>query len=81
MLRVNGLEFNYIFAVGANNKKLPNGVSRNSWTMFRLKSPKRKKKCLLYVALTRARAGDENDYDMIIGSKFQQPNIVSGTVN
>lgn len=57
MHRVKGLEFNYIFAVGVNNKALPNGVRSDFSDDVSLKEFETEEKCLLYVALTRARVG------------------------
>ena len=57
MHRVKGLEFNYIFAVGVNNKALPNGVRSDFSDDVSLEEFETEEKCLLYVALTRARVG------------------------
>lgn len=57
MHRVKGLEFNYIFAVGVNNKALPNGVRSDFSDDVSLEEFETGEKCLLYVALTRARTG------------------------
>ncbi len=57
MHRVKGLEFNYIFAAGVNNKALPNGVRSDFSDDISLEEFETEEKCLLYVALTRARAG------------------------
>ncbi len=57
MHRVKGLEFNYIFAAGVNNKALPNGVRSDFSDDVSLEEFETEEKCLLYVALTRARAG------------------------
>lgn len=57
MHRVKGLEFNYIFAAGVNNKVLPNGVRSDFSDDVSLEEFETEEKCLLYVALTRARAG------------------------
>lgn len=57
MHRVKGLEFNYIFAAGVNNKALPNGVRSDFSDDVSLEEFETEEKCLLYVTLTRARAG------------------------
>lgn len=57
MHRVKGLEFSYIFAAGVNNKVLPNGVRSDFSDDVSLEEFETEEKCLLYVALTRARAG------------------------
>ena len=57
MHRVKGLEFNYIFAAGVNNKALPNGVRSDFSDDVSLEEFETEEKCLLYVALTRARVG------------------------
>lgn len=57
MHRVKGLEFGYIFAAGVNNKALPNGVRSDFSDDVSLEEFETEEKCLLYVALTRARAG------------------------
>lgn len=57
MHRVKGLEFNYIFAAGVSNKALPNGVRSDFSDDVSLEEFETEEKCLLYVALTRARAG------------------------
>lgn len=57
MHRVKGLEFKYIFAAGMNNKSLPNGVRSDYSDDVSLEEFVTEEKCLLYVALTRARAG------------------------
>ena len=57
MHRVKGLEFNYIFAAGMSNKALPNGVRSDFSDDVSLEEFETEEKCLLYVALTRARAG------------------------
>lgn len=57
MHRAKGLEFKYIFAAGINNKVLPNGGRSNFSDDVSLEEFETKEKCLLYVALTRARAG------------------------
>ena len=57
MHRVKGLEFNYIFATGVNNKALPNGVRSDFSDGVSLEEFETEEKCLLYVALTRARVG------------------------
>lgn len=57
MHRVKGLEFNYVFAAGVNNKALPNGVRSDFSDDVSLEEFESGEKCLLYVALTRARVG------------------------
>lgn len=57
MHRVKGLEFSYVFAAGVNNKALPNGVRSDFSDDVSLEEFETEEKCLLYVALTRARAG------------------------
>ena len=57
MHRVKGLEFQYIFAAGVNNKTLPNGVRSDFSDDVSLEEFETEEKCLLYVTLTRARAG------------------------
>lgn len=57
MHRVKGLEFNYIFAAGVNNRVLPNGTRSDFSDDVSLEDFQTEEKCLLYVALTRARAG------------------------
>ena len=57
MHRVKGLEFNYIFVAGVNNKALPNGVRSDFSDDVSLEEFETEEKCLLYVALTRARVG------------------------
>lgn len=57
MHRVKGLEFNYIFAAGVNNKALPNAVRSDFSDDVSLEEFETEEKCLLYVALTRARVG------------------------
>ena len=57
MHRVKGLEFNYIFAAGVNNKALPNAVRSDFSDDVSLEDFETEEKCLLYVALTRARVG------------------------
>jgi hypothetical protein len=57
MHRVKGLEFKYIFAVGVNNKALPNGVRSDFSDDVSLEEFETSEKCLLYVSLTRARTG------------------------
>ncbi len=57
MHRVKGLEFSYIFAAGVNNKVLPNGVRSDFSDDVSLEEFETEEKCLLYVALTRARVG------------------------
>lgn len=57
MHRVKGLEFNYIFAAGVNNKVLPNGSRTDFSDEVSLEEFETEEKCLLYVALTRAKVG------------------------
>ena len=57
MHRVKGLEFSYIFAAGVNNKALPNAVRSDFSDDVSLEEFETEEKCLLYVALTRARVG------------------------
>ena len=57
MHRVKGLEFNYIFVAGVNNKALPNAVRSDFSDDVSLEEFETEEKCLLYVALTRARVG------------------------
>ena len=57
MHRVKGLEFSYIFAAGVNNKALPNGVRSDFSDDVSLEEFETEEKCLLYVALTRAKVG------------------------
>ena len=57
MHRVKGLEFDHIFAAGVNNKVLPNGVRSDFADDVSLEEFETEEKCLLYVALTRARTG------------------------
>lgn len=57
MHRVKGLEFNYIFASGVNNKVLPNGIRSDFSDDVSMEEFETEEKCLLYVALTRARTG------------------------
>lgn len=57
MHRVKGLEFNYIFVAGVNNKALPYGVRSDFSDDISHKEFETEEKCLLYVALTRAKVG------------------------
>ena len=57
MHRVKGLEFNIIFAAGVNKKALPNGSRSDFSDDVSLEEFETEEKCLLYVALTRARTG------------------------
>lgn len=55
MHRVKGLEFNYIFVAGVNNKALPHGVRSDFSDDVSHEEFETEEKCLLYVALTRAK--------------------------
>ena len=57
MHRVKGLEFNYIFVAGVNNKALPPGVRSDFSDDVSHEEFETEEKCLLYVALTRAKVG------------------------
>ena len=57
MHRVKGLEFNYIFVAGVNNKALPYGVRSDFSDDISHEEFETEEKCLLYVALTRAKVG------------------------
>ena len=57
MHRVKGLEFNYIFVAGINNKALPHGVRSDFSDDVSHDEFETEEKCLLYVALTRAKVG------------------------
>lgn len=57
MHRVKGLEFNYIFVAGVNNKSLPLGVRSDFSDDVSHEEFETGEKCLLYVALTRAKVG------------------------
>lgn len=57
MHRVKGLEFDYLFAAGVNNRVLPNGTRSDFSDDVSLEEFQTEEKCLLYVALTRARKG------------------------
>lgn len=57
MHRVKGLEFNYIFVAGINNKALPHGVRSDFSDDLSHEEFETEEKCLLYVALTRAKVG------------------------
>ena len=48
MHRVKGLEFNYIFAAGVNNKALPNGARSDFSDDVSLEEFETEEKCLLY---------------------------------
>ena len=55
MHRVKGLEFDHIFAVAVNKKVLPFGTKTDFEDDISLEEFRTGEKCLLYVALTRAR--------------------------
>ena len=55
MHRVKGLEFDHVFAVAVNKKVLPFGTRADFEDDISLEEFRTGKKCLLYVALTRAR--------------------------
>lgn len=55
MHRVKGLEFDYVFAVAVNKKVLPFGTRADFEADISLEEFRTGEKCLLYVALTRAR--------------------------
>ena len=55
MHRVKGLEFDHVFAVAVNNKVLPFGTRADFEDDISLEEFRTGEKCLLYVALTRAR--------------------------
>ena len=55
MHRVKGLEFDYVFAVAVNKKVLPYGTRADFEDDISLEEFRTAEKCLLYVALTRAR--------------------------
>ena len=55
MHRVKGLEFDYVFAVAVNKKVLPFGTRADFEDDISLEEFRTGEKCLLYVALTRAR--------------------------
>ena len=57
MHRVKGLEFNYIFVAGVNKKALPHGVRSDFSDDVSHEEFETEEKCLLYVALTRAKVG------------------------
>lgn len=57
MHRVKGLEFDYIFVAGADSKTLPNAARKEFFDDASFEEFKTEEKCLLYVALTRARKG------------------------
>lgn len=57
MHRVKGLEFKYIFVAGVNNKALPYGSRSDFSDDVSHVEFQTEEKCLLYVALTRARVG------------------------
>ena len=53
--RVKGLEFDHVFAVAVNKKVLPFGTRADFEDDISLEEFRTGEKCLLYVALTRAR--------------------------
>ena len=55
MHRVKGLEFDHVFAVAVNKKVLPFGTRADFEDDISLEEFRTGEKCLLYVALTRAR--------------------------
>ena len=55
MHRVKGLEFDYVFAAAVNKKVLPFGSQADFEDAISLEEFRTEEKCLLYVALTRAR--------------------------
>ena len=55
MHRVKGLEFDHVFAVAVNKKVLPFGTKSDFEDDISLEEFRTREKCLLYVALTRAR--------------------------
>ena len=55
MHRVKGLEFDHVFAVAVNKKVLPFGTRSDFEDDISLEEFRTGEKCLLYVALTRAR--------------------------
>lgn len=55
MHRVKGLEFDHVFAVAVNKKFLPYGTAADFEDNISLEEFRTGEKCLLYVALTRAR--------------------------
>lgn len=57
MHRVKGLEFSYIFIVSANNRIIPLATAINRTDTVSERESLTAEKCLLYVALTRARQG------------------------
>ena len=57
MHRVKGLEFNYVFVAGVNNKAVPHGVRSDFSDDVSHEEFETEEKCLLYVALTRAKVG------------------------
>ena len=57
MHRVKGLEFNFIFASGVNNKVLPIGIRSDFSADVSLEEFETEEKCLLFVALTRDSIG------------------------
>lgn len=55
MHRVKGLEFDHVFAAAVNKKVLPFGTEADFEDGISLEEFRTGEKCLLYVALTRAR--------------------------
>ena len=55
MHRVKGLEFDHVFAVAVNKKVLPFGTKDDFEDDISLEEFRTGEKCLLYIALTRAR--------------------------
>lgn len=55
MHRVKGLEFDHMFIAAVNKKVLPFGSSADYEDSISLEEFRTSEKCLLYVALTRAR--------------------------
>lgn len=54
MHRVKGLEFEYVFLVGANHDKIPHRAALDRSSDVTLQETTTAEKCLMYVALTRA---------------------------
>ena len=55
MHRVKGLEFEYVFVVAVNNRVVPLSYAINTTDPVAAEEALNAEKCLLYVALTRAR--------------------------
>ena len=55
MHRVKGLEFDHVFAVAVNRKVLPFGTRADFEDVISLEEFRTAEKCLLYVAITRAK--------------------------